>query len=103
MEAVLAVIVGIAFGSALAAAVAFPFRRRQRNRQSERAERTRRIPFETADQRHRASIVAAMFALSATVAQFAGWSLIAGYLMLGAVFLAVQAGTSALAARNRRS
>ena len=100
MEAVLAVIVGIAFGSVLAAAVASPFRRRQRNRQSER---TRRIPLQTADQRHRAGIVAATFALSATVAQFAGWSLIAGYLMLGAVFLAAQAGASALAARHRRS
>jgi hypothetical protein len=103
VEAVLAVIVGIVFGSALAAAVASPFRRRQRNRQSGRPERTRRFPLQTADQRHRAGIVAATFALSATVAQFAGWSLIAGYLMLGAVFLAVQAGTSALAARHRRS
>jgi hypothetical protein len=103
VEAVLAVIVGIVFGSALAAAVASPFRRRQRNRQSGRPERTRRFPLQTADQRHRASIVAATFALSATAAQFAGWSLIAGYLMLGAVFLAVQAATSALVARSRRS
>ena len=103
VEAVLAVIVGIAFGSALAAVVASPLRRRQRNRQSERTERIRRIPLQTADQRHRAGIVAATFALGATVAQFAGSSLIAGYLMLGAVFLAAQAGTSALAARHRRS
>ncbi len=102
MEAVLAVIVGVAFGSAFAAAVAFPLRRRRRNRQSERPERTRRIPLQSAEQRHRAGIVAATLALGATVAQFAGWIVIAAYLMLAAVFLCVQAATSALVERNRR-
>ncbi len=103
MEAVLAVIVGVAFGSALAASVAFPLRRWRRNRQSERPERTRRIPLQTADQRHRAGIIAATFALAATVAQFAGWSLIAGYMILATVFLCVQAATSALVERSHRS
>ena len=103
MEAVLAVIVGVAFGSTLAASAAFPLRRRRRNRQSERTERTRRIPLQTADQRHRASIVAATLALGATVAQMAGWTVIAAYFMFGAVFLGVQAATSAIAEHSRRS
>lgn len=102
MEAVLAVIVGLAFGSAVAAAIAFPLRRWQRNRQSERTERTRRVPLQSAHQRHRASIVAAAFALCATVAQHAGWTVIAAYFMLGVVFLAVQVATSVLAERTRR-
>jgi hypothetical protein len=38
----------------------------------------------------------------ATVAQLAGWTIIAAYFMLGVVFLAVQVATSALAVRNRR-
>lgn len=103
MEAVVAVIVGVAFGSVLAASVAFPLRRWRRKRQSERTGRTRRIPFQTAEQRHRASIVAATLALGATVAQMAGWTAIAAYFMLGTVFLCVQAATSALVERNRRS
>ena len=100
MEAVLAVIVGIAFGSALGAAVAFPLRRR-RNGQSGRPERTRRIPLQTAAQRQRASVVAAGFALAATVAQLAGATLMAAYFMLGVVYLGLQAGASALATRSR--
>ncbi len=103
MEAVLAVIVGVAFGSALAAAVASPLRRRRRNRQSERTERTRRIPLHSTEQRHRASIVAAVLAVGATVAQLAGWTVIAAYFMLSVVFLCVQAATSALVERNRRT
>jgi heme O synthase-like polyprenyltransferase len=102
VEVVLAVIVGLAFGSALAAAAAFPLRRRLRKGQSGRIERTRRIPLESGDARHRASIVAAGFAMIATVAQLAGWTIIAAYFMLGVVFLAVQVATSALAVRNRR-
>ena len=103
MEAVLAVIVGVAFGSALAAVVTSPLRRRRRSRQSERPERTRRIPLQTADQRHRASIVAATLAVGATIAQLAGLPVIAAYFMLGAVFLCVQAATAAIAERTRRS
>ncbi len=103
MEAVLAVIVGVAFGSALGVAVAFPLRRRRHNRQSERTGRTRRVPLQTAEQRHRASIVAATLAVGATVAQFAGWTVIAAYFMLSVVFLCVQAATSLLVERNRRS
>lgn len=102
MEAALAVIVGIVFGSALAAAVAFPLRRLQRKRQSGGAERSRRIPLQSAHQRHRASIVAATLAVGATIAQMAGWTVIAAYFMLGTVFLAVQAGTAAIAERTRR-
>ncbi len=103
MEAVLAVIVGVAFGSALAVAVAFPLRRWRHNRQSERTGRTRRIPLRSAEQRHRASIVAATLAVGATVAQLAGWTVIAAYFMLPVIFLSVQAATSALVQRNRRS
>lgn len=103
MEAVLAVIVGIAFGSALAALVALPLRRRRQARQSNRLERTRRIPFERPEQRQRAAWVAAGFAIGATAMQAAGLTVLSAYLMLGAVFVAVQAGTSALLARSRKS
>lgn len=102
MEAVLAVIVGIAFGSALAALVAIPLRRRRRAKHAPRAERTRRIPFERPEQRHRAAWIAAGFALSGTVAQAAGWNAIAAYFMLGAIVLAAQTATSAILARSRK-
>jgi len=102
VEAVLAVIVGIAFGSALAALVALPLRRRRRDRQSARPERTRRIPLDRPEQRQRAALVAAGFALSATVAQAAGWSTISAYLILVAIVLAVQTATSAVVARARK-
>lgn len=101
MEAVLAVIVGIAFGSALAALVALPLRRRRRSTQPLRAERTRRIPLESAEQRHRAAWIAAGFALSGTITQAAGWTAIAAYLMLGAIVLAAQTATSAVMVRAR--
>jgi hypothetical protein len=102
VEAVLAVIVGIAFGSALAALVAIPLRRRRRSSQTLRAGRTRRIPFERPEQRHRAAWIAAGFALSGTIAQAAGWSAIAAYLMLGAIVLAAQTAMSAALARSRK-
>ena len=101
MEAVLAVIVGIAFGSALAVAVALPLRRR-RKLMEDRPERSRRLPFSTPEARQRAGFVAAAFVLSATVAQAAGWRSEAGVFMLGALVLAVQAGTAALVARSTR-
>lgn len=102
MEAVLAVIVGIAFGSALAAAVALPLRRRRLASQSHRPARTRRIPLDRPEQRVRAAWVAAGFALSATIAQAAGWNLVAASFMLGAIALAAQTATSALLTRIRR-
>ena len=102
MEAVLAVIVGIVFGSALAAAVALPLRRRRLASQSHRPERTRRVPLARPEQRRRAAWVAAGLAVAATVAQAAGIGLVAGSLMLGAVFLATQAATSALLVRVRK-
>ncbi len=102
MDAVLAVIVGIAFGSAVAAAVALPLRRRRLARQSDRPARTRRIPLDRPEQRLRAAWVAAGFALSATAAQAAGWTTRAAYLMLGAIVLAVQTATSALLVRARK-
>lgn len=102
MEAVLAVIVGIAFGSALAAAVALPLRRRRRNHQSPRPERTRRIPLDRPEQRQRAAWVSAAFALTATAAQIPGWGMLSAYLMLAALFLAAQAATSAALVRARR-
>ncbi len=101
MEAVLAVIVGIAFGSALAALVAIPLRRRRRGSQTPRAERTRRIPLERPEQRHRAAWIAAGFALSGTISQAAGWNAIAAYFMLGAIVLAAQTATSAVLVRSR--
>ena len=101
MEAVLAVIVGIAFGSALAAAVAIPLRRRRLS-QADRPGRNRRIPLERPEQRQRAALVAAGFALMATVAQAAGWNVLSAYLILGAIVLAVQTATSALLVRSRK-
>jgi cytochrome c biogenesis protein CcdA len=101
VEAVLAVIVGIALGSALAAAVALPLRRRRKQVQ-DRPERSRRLPFDTPEARQRAGFVAAAFAVSATVAEAAGWRSAAGLFMLGVLVLAVQAGTAALAARSAR-
>lgn len=103
MEAVLAVIVGVVFGSALGAVVAFPLRRLRNRSQSPRPERTRRVPLQSADQRHRAGFVAASFALAATVAQLAGWTVAATAFMLGAVFITVQAITALVVERSRRS
>lgn len=102
MEAVLAVIVGIVFGSALGALVAIPLRRRRRSNQSARPGRTRRIPLERPEQRQRAAWVAAGFALSATVAQAAGWSTISAYFILVAIVIAAQTATSAVVARARK-
>jgi len=82
--------------------VALPLRRRRRDRQSARPERTRRIPLDRPEQRQRAALVAAGFALSATVAQAAGWSTISAYLILVAIVLAVQTATSAVVARARK-
>jgi hypothetical protein len=101
VEAVLAVIVGIALGSALAAAVALPLRRRRKQMQ-DRPERTRRMPLDRPEQRQRAAVVAAAFAISATVAQAAGWHAAAGIFMLGVVVLVVQAATAVLVQRATR-
>ncbi len=101
MEAVLAVVVGIAFGSALAAAVAFPLRRR-RNRLEGRPERSRRIPLDRPEQRQRAAVVAAAFAVSATIAQAAGATAAASLFILGAIMLGAQAATAVLVARLRK-
>lgn len=101
MEAVLAVIVGIVFGSALAATVALPLRRRRRGSGNPRPERSRRLPFHQPAQRERAAFVAAGFALSATVANAAGWTTGAAILMLGAVMLGVQVATTAIVVRLR--
>ncbi len=104
MEAVLAVIVGIAFGSALAAAIALPLRRRRRNVPlSNRPERSRRLPFEQPAHRERAAIVAAGFALSATVANMAGWTGGAAILMMGALVIGVQVATTLIVVRVRDS
>ena len=102
VEAVLAVIVGIVFGSALGVLVAIPLRRRRRSRQSARPEHPRRIPLDRPEQRQRAAWFAAGLALSATFAQAAGWGVISAYLMLAAIVLAVQAATSAVVARARK-
>lgn len=102
MEAVLAVIVGIVFGSALAAAVALPLRRRRLASQSHRPEHNRRVPLARPEQRLRAAWVAAGFAVAATVAQAAGIGLVAASLMIGAIFLGTQAAASALLVRVRR-
>jgi hypothetical protein len=95
------VIVGIAFGAALAAVVALPLRRRRHERHSGRPERTRRIPLDRPEQRQRAALVAAGFALAATAAQVADAPSLAAALMLPAVFLGVQAATAAVVSRRR--
>lgn len=101
MEAVLAVIVGIAFGSALAVLVALPLRRRRQASQDARPERNRRIPLDRPEQRLRAAWVATGFAFAATVLQAAGRPLWAAYFILGALTLGLQAGVSALLVRLR--
>ena len=99
MEAVLAVIVGLVIGSGLAAAVAIPLRRRRR--MTERPERVRRLPLHSPRQRQRAAIVAASLAIGGTIAMMAGWTVVAGYFMLAAIFLGAQAATSAVLTRTR--
>ena len=101
VEAVLAVIVGVAFGSALAALVALPLRRRRQASQDARPERNRRIPLDRPEQRIRAAWVATGFAFTATALQAAGATLWAAYFMLGALTLGLQAGVSALLVRLR--
>ena len=83
--------------------MAFPLRRLRNRSQSERPERTRRVPLQSADQRQRAGFVAASFAAAATIAQLAGWAVAATAFMLGAVFITVQAITALIVERTRRS
>lgn len=91
MEAVLAVIVGLVVGTALAVMVALPLRRRRaRNAEAQPLTQARRILLATPQQRHRAAWVAAAFASVSTLCMLAGAVPSAALFMFGTLLLGVQ-------------
>lgn len=91
MEAVFAVIVGLAVGTGLALLVALPLRRRQLRRNGESVTpQARRMLLATPRQRHRAAVVATVFAGVSTLCMLVGAIPTAIMFMFGVMLIGVQ-------------
>ena len=91
VEAVFAVIVGLAIGTGLAVLVALPLRRRQRRKGGHVATpQVRRILLASAEQRNRGAMVAAGLAFMSTLCMVAGAIPSAAMFMFGVLLIGVQ-------------
>ena len=100
MEAVLAVIVGLAGGTLLAALVALPLRRKRRRETGvPTIPQARRMPLATADQRQRAAKVAAGLAGASTFCMVAGAVPSAFMFMFGVALIGIQSAAGFAAER----
>ncbi len=101
MEAVLAVIVGLVVGTALAVMVALPLRRRRaRSAEDQPLTQARRILLATPEQRHRAARVAVALASVSTLCMLAGAVPSAAMFMFGTVLLGLQSMAGMAAERT---
>ena len=100
VEAVFAVIVGLAGGTLLALLVALPLRRRRRREMGVPAtSQVRRMLLATADQRGRAAKVAAGFAGASTFCMIAGAVPSAFMFMFGVAVIGIQSAAGLAAER----